>query len=184
MAKTAIVILAEGFEEVEALAPVDVLRRAGVRVMIAGLTDKIVTSSRGIKVQTDILFKDSQELPDALILHGGVPGAENLSQSPDLADFIKKMNKAGKIVAAICAAPAVVLAPTGILDGKTATCYPGCESNFSKATVHSKDRVVADGPIITSQGPGTALEFSLEIVRQLVSEDMARNLREKMLIKA
>lgn len=183
MAKTVVIILAEGFEEVEAVAPIDVLRRGGVRVTIAGVSERIVKSSRGIGIQADILLQDYQELPDAVILPGGLPGATNLAKAPEVAPFIKRMNKAGKIVAAICAAPAAVLAPTGILDGKKATCYPGCESDFSKATISSKDRVVVDGHIITSQGPGTALEFSLAIIRQLCGEEMAGNLRTKMLIQ-
>ena len=184
MAKTALVILAEGFEEIEAVAPVDVLRRAGVRVTVAGLTDQKVKSSRGLSIQCDVLFKDYKDLPDAVIVPGGLPGAANLGKSKELADFLKKMDQAKKIVAAICAAPALVLAPAGILDGKKATCYPGCESDFSKTTTYCQDRVVIDGHIITSQGPGTALEFALELVRQLVNPEMAETVRRKMLIRA
>jgi len=183
MPKTAVVILAEGFEEVEAIAPVDLLRRAGVRVTIAGATDLCVKSSRNIGVQADALLKDIQELPDAVILPGGLPGASNLARSKQVSDLVKKMNAAGKLVAAICAAPAVVLAPLGILDGKKATCYPGCESDFSAKTVHFKERVVVDGNIITSQGPGTALEFALVIAARLVGQEMADTVRGKMLIR-
>ena len=182
MAKTALVILAEGFEELEAIAPVDVLRRAGVRVTIAGLKDLKVKSSRHIGVEADILLRDLKEMPDAVILPGGIPGATNLAASPEVAALVKRMNAAGKIVAAICAAPAVVLAPLGILDGKKATCYPGCETDFSKKAIHSTERVVVDGNIITSQGPGTALEFGLVIAAQLVGKEMAENVRGKMLI--
>ena len=180
--KTALVILAEGFEEVEAVVPVDVLRRAGVRVTIAGVTDLRVKGSRMIGLAADILLKDLVDLPDAVILPGGLPGATNLAKSEEVSKLVKKMNVAGKIVAAICAAPAAVLAPLGILDGKKATCYPGCEADFSKKTVHSKDRVVVDGNIITSQGPGTALEFALAIAVRLAGQDMADNVRDKMLI--
>ncbi len=183
MSKTALVILAEGFEEVEAIAPVDLLRRAGVRVTLAGVNFLAVKSSRNIEVQADMLLKDIQDLPDAVILPGGLPGATNLAKSGEVAKLVKKMNAAGKLVAAICAAPAVVLAPLGILDGKKATCYPGCEADFSKNTVHSQERVVVDGNILTSQGPGTALEFALEIATRLVGKDMADNVRDKMLIK-
>ena len=182
MLKTALVILAEGFEEVEAIGPVDVLRRAGVRITLAGLADRQVKSSRKIGVETDILLKDLVELPDAVILPGGIPGATNLAKSEEVAELVKKMNAAGKIVAAICAAPAAVLAPLGILDGKKATCYPGCESDFSRKIVHSKERVVVDGNIITSQGPGTALEFALVIAARLVGQEMADAVRGKMLI--
>jgi 4-methyl-5(b-hydroxyethyl)-thiazole monophosphate biosynthesis len=182
MLKTALVILAEGFEEVEAIAPVDVLRRAGVRITLAGVTDRRVKSSRQIGVETDILLRDLVELPDAVILPGGLPGATHLAKSEEVAELVKKMNAAGKIIAAICAAPAVVLAPLGILDGKKATCYPGCESDFSKTTVYSAERVVVDGNVITSQGPGTALEFALVIAAQLVGKEMADTVRGKMLI--
>ena len=182
MLKTALVILAEGFEEVEAIAPVDVLRRAGVRITIAGVTDLQVKSSRKIGIEADILLRDLVEMPDAVILPGGIPGATNLAKSVEVTELVKKMNAAGKIVAAICAAPAAVLAPLGILDGRKATCYPGCESDFSKRTVHSKERVVVDGNIITSQGPGTALEFALVIAARLVGQEMADTVRGKMLI--
>ncbi len=184
MGKTAIVVLAEGFEEVEAVAPIDILRRAGVRVTIVGANSKSVKSSRGIVVQADCLLDEIKDLPDAVVLPGGLPGATNLAKAAGLAAFLKKMNEAGKLIAAICATPAVVLAPLGILDGKKATCYPGCERDFSSKTVHSKERVVKDGNLITSQGPGTAIEFSLEIVRELVSSEMAGTLREKMVIRA
>jgi len=183
MPKTALVILAEGFEEVEAIAPVDFLRRAGVRVTLAGLNSLIVKGSRHIGIQTDVLLKEVQDLPDVVILPGGLPGATNLAKSGEVTALIQKMNVAGKLIAAICAAPAVVLAPLGILEGKKATCYPGCESDFSKKTAHSKERVVVDGNIITSQGPGTALEFALEIAVRLAGKEMAENVRGKMLIK-
>jgi 4-methyl-5(b-hydroxyethyl)-thiazole monophosphate biosynthesis len=182
MKKTALVILAEGFEEIEAIAPVDVLRRAGVRVTLVGVESLGVNSSRKIGIQADALLKDIKDLPDAVILPGGLPGATNLAKSGEVAELVKKMNGAGKIIAAICAAPAVVLASLGILDGKKATCYPGCESDFSKATVHCKARVIEDGNIITSQGPGTALEFSLAIAARLVGKELADTVRGKMLI--
>ena len=184
MSKTALVILAEGFEELEAIAPVDALRRAGVRVTLAGVNSLIVKSSRGIGVQADALLKDIKDLPDAVILPGGLPGATNLAKSGEVADLVKKMNSSGKLVAAICAAPAAVLAPLGILDGKKATCYPGCETEFSSKTVFSQERVVKDGNVITSQGPGSALEFALAIVRELAGDEMAGLVRNKMLIKA
>lgn len=182
MLKTALVILADGFEEIEAIAPVDFLRRAGVRITLAGLENLRVQSSRNVGVEADILLRDLVELPDAVILPGGIPGATNLAKSEEVAELIKRMNETGKIIAAICAAPAVVLARLGILDGKKATCYPGCETDFSKTTVHSAERVVVDGNLITSQGPGTALEFSRAISEKLVGKEMTEKVREKMLI--
>ena len=184
MPRTALVILAEGFEEVEAIAPVDVLRRAGVRVTLAGVNSLVVKSSRSIGIQTDALLKDIKDLPDAVILPGGLPGAANLGKSGEVAKLVKQMNAEGKLVAAICAAPAVVLAPLGILDGKKATCYPSCATDLSAKTVHSKERVVVDGNIITSQGPGTALEFALVIAARLAGQEMADTVRDKMLIEA
>ncbi len=167
----------------EAIAPIDVLRRAGVRVTLAGVNALTVKSSRNIGVQAEAFLKDIQDLPDAVILPGGLPGAANLAKSEEVSKFVKKMSAAGKLVAAICAAPAVVLAPLGILDGKKATCYPSCERDFSSKTVHVQERVVVDGNIITSQGPGTAFEFALEIAAQLVGKTMADNVRGQMLIK-
>lgn len=184
MVKTAVVILAEGFEEVEAIGPVDVLRRAGVRVTLAGVGSMIVKSSRGVIVHAEILLEGIKELPDAVIVPGGMPGTTNLKKSPGVGEFLKKMHAAKKIIAAICAAPAGVLAPLGILNFKKATCYPGCETDFSDKVAYSKDRVVVDGNIITSQGPGTALEFSLAVADALVDKGMAETLREKMIIKA
>lgn len=182
MAKTAVVILAEGFEELEAVAPVDVLRRAGVHVTIAGVAGLQVKGSRGIGVQADVLLKDVHDLPDAVILPGGLPGATNLARSEEVKTLVKKMNIAGKLVAAICAAPAAVLAPLGILDGKKATCYPGCESDLSSKITHSQENVVVDGNVITSRGPGTALEFALAIAVRLAGQEMADTVRGKMLV--
>lgn len=184
MVKTALVVLADGFEEIEGIAPVDVLRRAGVRVTVAALTNKSVSSSRNLMLHADVLLKDVQDLPDAIILPGGLPGATNLAKSSKLKVLIQQMDDAKKIIAAVCAAPAVVLAPAGVLDGKKATCYPGCERDFSPKTVYSKERVVVDGNIITSQGPGSSLEFALAIVRRLVGNEIAETVREKMLIQA
>ena len=183
MPKTALVILAEGFEELEAVASVDVLRRSGVNVTIAGVANLLVKSSRGIGIQADMFMKDVKDIFDAVILPGGLPGATNLARSKEVAALIKKMNAAGKMVAAICAAPAVVLAPLGILDGKHATCFPGCESDFSNKTVYSPDSVVVDGNIITSRGPGTALEFALTVAARLVGKETADTVREKMLAR-
>jgi protein deglycase len=184
MAKTALVILAEGFEELEAVAPIDVLRRAGVRVTIAGVAELLVKGSRGTIVQADVLLNDIKDLPDAVILPGGLPGATNLARSEEVKTLVKKMNLAGKLVAAICAAPAAVLAPLGILDGKKATCYPGCESDLSTKTTYSKESVVVDGNVMTSRGPGTALEFALAIAARLAGQEMADMVRGKMLIGA
>lgn len=176
-------MIAEGFEEIEAVTPVDVLRRAGFEVTIAATgSSKSVTGSHGVRLEADVLLKDIQETPDAVVMHGGIPGAENLAKSKELSALLLKMKSQNRLIAAICAAPALVLAPAGILQGKKATCYPGYEKELAagKATF-SSERVVVDGSVITSRGPGSALEFSLEIVRNLVDDKTADKLTKALL---
>lgn len=181
MVKKALVILAEGFEEIEAVTPIDILRRAPVEVIIAGLNNKEVRGAHGIKINTDVLFDDFRQEIDALILPGGSPGAENLAKSPKVAGLINKVFKAGKIIGAICASPALVLEPTGILKGRRATCYPGMEKLFSPDVKFSAEAVVREDNIITSRGPGTALLFALKIVEALIDKKTAEGLAEKVL---
>lgn len=176
------IILADGFEEVEAVTPIDFLRRAGIEVVVAGLDKRLVTGSRAIQIQTDISLHDFQGLPDVLILPGGKAGADRLHASKAVSDLIQSTYKSGKIIAAICASPAVVLLPSGVLDGKTSTCYPGFQINFGTKTHHSEERVVRDGQVITSKGPGTAAEFSYEIARALVGDEIAQKVSNAMLI--
>ncbi|MBI1978359.1 MAG: DJ-1/PfpI family protein [Candidatus Omnitrophica bacterium] len=183
MAKKVLVILADGFEEIEAVTPIDVLRRAGVEVILAGLSGKVVTGAHGIKFQTDVTLDEYKDLPDAMVLPGGMPGAQNLGKSPKVAELVKKMNSQNKIVGAICAAPALAVAPTGILNGRKATCYPGFEKDFPSQVTFSTDRVVVDGNVITSRGPGSAFEFALELVEKLVGKEKVETLREGMLVK-
>ena len=182
MKKTALIVLADGFEEIEAVTPIDILRRAGVEVMIAGLEKKQVKGSRGVEVSADILLADYKDTPDAVVLPGG-PGAEKLARSVAVRKLILRAQKADKLIAAICAAPALVLAESGVLEGKKATCYPGYEDRFGKGTVFVSDRVVTDGQVITSRGPGTAMEFSLAIVGQLVSDEKSDQVAQKMVVK-
>ena len=179
---TALVILAPGFEEIEAATPIDVLRRAGVEVTVVGLDVLQVTGSRGLTFVADCVLADAPREPDLILLPGGMPGAANLAASEDLRTRLQEEHAAGGRVAAICAAPAVALAPTGLLEGRRATCYPGFEERFSEAVEFSEERVVVDGRITTSRGPGTALEFSLALVEQLVSAEVAAGLREGMLV--
>ena len=183
MAKKVLIILADGFEEIEAITPIDVLRRAGVEVILAGLSGKIITGAHGVKFQTDVTLDEYKDLPDAIILPGGMPGAQNLGRSPKVAELVKKVNSQNKVVGAICAAPALALAPTGILNGKKATCYPGFEKDFPSSVTFSSDRVVVDGNIVTSRGPGSAFEFALELVEKLVGKEKAETVSEGMLVK-
>lgn len=181
--KKVLVILAEGFEEIEAITPIDVLKRAGLEVVTAGVRSKQVTGAHGIKLETDLLLSDYPGLPDAVILPGGLPGAQNLADSAEVTELVRKMNDQKKIVGAICAAPALVLAPKGILNGKKATCYPGFEKNFSSKVSFSTERVIVDGHIVTSKGPGSALEFALELVRILAGAEKRETLRQGLVAK-
>ena len=183
MRKTVLIVLADGFEEIEAVTPIDVLRRAGLEVIVAGVGKREVTGAHEITVETDIMLEQYQGSPDAIILPGGMPGAENLQKSEALKDLLQKMKKSGKLITAICASPAVVLAPNGILDGKKATCYPGFENELGPKVKFLPERVVTDGLVVTSRGPGTAMEFSLELVSQLVSLEKAEQLSQKMAVK-
>lgn len=182
MGKDVVIILAHGFEEIEALSSADVLRRAEINVTLAGLDDEFITGSRGITVKTDRVFDDST-LFDAVILPGGLPGAENLASSEKVKAYLRKMNAEKKLICAICASPALVLAPAGILDGKKATCYPGFEDKFPEDAEPVEDKVVQDGNIITSRGPATALEFALKITENLAGEDKADAVAQGMLFE-
>ncbi len=182
--KKAIIVLAEGFEEVEATVPIDVLRRSEVEVTTAGLGKLEIKGAHNITIKTDVLFDDYKDLPDVVIFPGGIPGAENLALSAKVKDLVLKMAAEKKLIAAICASPALVLAPLGILEGKTATCYPGMENNFLSGTTHSKNSVVQDGNIITSQGPATAFEFGLKIADNLVGKQKTDMVASQMLFGA
>ena len=195
-----IVLLAEGFEEVEAITPIDYLRRAGIEVHTAAVGLKetgkgaYVTGSHNIQVRADTtteeLLTKNKFTPsewDGVVCPGGLPGSDNLAASKETGVFLQAMADAGKWVCAICAAPARVLAPLGILKGKRFTCYPGEESKVtssgSAGAEWKKDRVVIDGNIITSRGAGTAGEFSCAIIGALINEGEAKMLSEKVLLE-
>lgn len=181
MAKRAIIILATGFEELEAVSVIDILRRAGVELTIAGLDSINISSSRNVTIVTDKKFDDVKDEFDACILPGGMPGAMHLSHSKKLGGFIKKMYSKGSIIAAICASPAVVLAPLGILDNKTATCYPGMQNEFPASAKYKEGAVAIDGNLITSRGPATSMDFAYAIVEKLIGKNIADKLRKDML---
>ena len=180
--KKALLFLAEGFEEVEAITPVDFLRRAGVDVKTVGVGGLDITGGHGIIIKADINISDlSLEEAieyDAVIVPGGLPGADNVAADNMANLIIKYFSDNEKIVAAICAAPAVVLAPVGALDGKTATCYPGFEKVFGDSADFSPDRVIVDGNLITSRGPGTAAEFSVALIETLAGAEAADQIRK------
>jgi len=182
MAKKALVALAQGFEELEAVAVIDVLRRGGVEVIAAGVDSLQVKSSRKITFWADKQLKDCGDDFDAAVLPGGMPGAANLAASKELNSLLKKFNVEKRIIAAICAAPAIVLAPLGILDNKSATCYPGDHKAFNKTTIYKEDAVVVDDNIISSRGPATALEFAFVILEKLTDKNTSDKIRKAMLI--
>ena len=177
----ALVLMAEGFEEIELTSIVDILRRGEVTVVIAGLQDKTITGSRGIKMQPDVTLDSIKELYDIVILPGGSPGFINLGNDNRVIDLVNKYYTQGKLVAAICAAPAV-LVKAGILTGKQATIYKGMENELKNAT-YIDEPVVEDGTIITSQGPGTAMEFALTILERLTNEQKEKAIREQLLFR-
>ncbi len=183
MSKKILILLADGFEEIEAITIIDVLRRAEFHVTTAGVSGKMIAGAHGLKVEADIELSKYKDTPDAVILPGGMPGSKNLGESPLAAEIIKKVHSQKKIIGAICAAPALALAKHGILEGKKATCYPGFEQHFGSGVKFSSDRVVIDGNVITSRGPGSALEFALELVNQLGEPKKAEALREGMLVR-
>ncbi len=181
--KHAIIVLAKGFEEIEAVTSIDLLRRAAIHVCIAGVKpdNGCVTGSHGIRICVDRDMADVTETFDAAIFPGGLPGADYLAQSNDVRRLIQRMHAEKKVIAAICAAPAVLLAPLGILEGKTATCYPGMENAFPKNAHYSTQPVLIDNTLITSRGPGTAIAFALAIIEHLTNPKTAAGLRSTIL---
>jgi len=180
--KKAIIFLAEGFEEVEALTPADVLRRAGIEVITVSISDTLqVTGARQITVTADACFNDiNYKSADILILPGGIPGATNLYNHAGLKNLIQEFARENKWLAAICAAP-MVLGELELLKGKTVTCYPGFESHLKGANVTTKP-VVTDENIITGKGVGAAMAFSLRLVEILTDKKTAEDLSEKMVV--
>lgn len=191
MPKNAIVLLADGFEEVEALTPVDYLRRAGVEVTTAAIGKTgAVTGAHGVTINADTTLAAALQKSkgwDAVILPGGMPGAKNLAGSGETAGLLKETAAADKWICAICASPAVVLAPLGLLAGRKYTCYPGMEKQVAGA-IWQDERVVIDagnggaGGIITSRGAGTAGEFASAVISVLLGKSNADALAASVLL--
>lgn len=172
--------LANGFEEIEALCPLDLLRRAGLEVTTVGIGSDRVQGSHGITVEADIpegMYADAA--PDMVILPGGMPGARHLDESRTVDVALKAAARRGAFIAAICAAP-MVLGHRGLLAGKRATCFPGFEGELEGAEL-AGERVVRDGNVITAAGMGVALEFGLALVAALKGEQAADELRRAVL---
>ncbi len=161
-----LVVLAQGSEELEAVTVIDLLRRARIEVVVAGLTPGPLAGSRGTVLVPDKTLDDALALDyDMVVLPGGQPGTTHLNQDPRVHRLLQQMAAAGKYTAAICAAPAV-LARAGLLTGKRATCYPGALDHVAGVTLETQ-AVVHDGKVITSRGPGTAMDFALALIETL-----------------
>ncbi|MGN0738812.1 MAG: DJ-1 family glyoxalase III [Treponema sp.] len=198
----AIELLAEGFEEIEALTPVDYLRRAGIETAIAGVGQTCnvsggISGGHKIRIECDLSVTDylylnaNSDLPDAIIIPGGLNGAKNIAKNPAAMRLINEMNENNRLVCAICAAPIVVLAQTGILKGRKFTCYPDMEKQLSEFVPDAgkiselmegseliKDKAaIQDGNLITARGPGAAEEFSLAIINALCGEEMVQKIK-------
>jgi len=174
--------LAQGFEEIEALTNIDVLRRAGLDVVTAGIGSREIEGDHGVKVQTDTEISElSSDDLSAVVLPGGMPGAANLRDSGRLLKIIREINEKGGLCAAVCAAP-IVLDAAGILEGKNATSYPGFDEEMPSCN-YKEDRVVTDGNIITGRGPGVAMEFALTVVEYLLDAKERAQLEDAMLVQ-
>jgi 4-methyl-5(b-hydroxyethyl)-thiazole monophosphate biosynthesis len=183
MAKV-LVPMADGVEEIEAVTIIDVLRRAGVEVVCAGLTGKPVTASRKVKLIPDKSLEDvKDEAFDMVVLPGGGDGVENLKRDPRVKAILQGMTERQKWVTAICAAP-TLLAAYGLLEGKKATSHPSRREQTALGSVdYREQRVVQDGHIITSRGPGTAMEFALKLVEVLCGREKVTELKEALVTK-
>lgn len=176
-----LVPLAEGFEEIEAVTVVDLLRRAGIDVRTASLGDARVTGSHGIPVEADISV-DAVDVADydMIVLPGGMPGAAHLGQDPRIITLLRRFADTGRYTAAICAAPGV-LAAAGLLDNRRATSFPGFLAPDSAPGIRLSDApVVVDGKVVTSRGPGTATEFSLELIELLCGRQAAEAVASRL----
>lgn len=171
------VFLADGFEEIEAIAPIDIMRRAGINVKTVGVGGKDIKGSHGIMISSDIEIKDIEDDAEMIILPGGT-GASNLEKSAEVQNAIDKAVEKGAFIGAICAAPAI-LGRKGLLKGKKAVCYPGFESDLLGAMVENS-QVCRDGRIITGNGPGAAFAFGLTLAECLSGN--AQKVKSGMLI--
>ena len=179
--KKVVVFLADGFEEIEGLTVVDLLRRAGVEVVTASVKGKKeINGAHQIMVLADELIEDIDYAKvDMVVLPGGMPGTLNLAKCEMVVNIVKEFHESGKEIAAICAAPSI-LGDLGILAGKNAVCYPGFEERLSGAIV-SEEQVIADGNITTSRGLGTAIPFALKLIEKSVGIEEAQKIKESII---
>lgn len=181
--KRVLIMLADGFEEVESLTVVDYLRRSDIICDTTAITnERIVEGAHNIAVKTDKILDEinTSNGYDGLVLPGGMPGAANLRDDERVINLIREFNRQGKLVGAICAAP-IVLQKAGIIDGKQVTSYPGFENELRGAS-YSEELVVQDENIITARGPAVAVYFAVEIVEYLCGKEVAKKLKEDILL--
>ena len=182
--KKVAVMFGDGFEPVEAVAPVDVLRRGGVEVTtVSVMSDRLVTAAQGVPVMADaqvedIVFDDF----DMIVAPGGTGGVQNLSKCRPLLDALKDFAAQGKPIGSICAGP-TILADLQLLGGRRATCYPGCQANFPEGVYQDVYDVVRDGNLVTASGPGQALAFGVELLRALMGDKVAEDVAKGMLLE-
>jgi 4-methyl-5(b-hydroxyethyl)-thiazole monophosphate biosynthesis len=177
-----LVPLADGCEELEAVTIIDILRRAGIEVVSAGLGEGPVTASRGVVLIPDKALDDVlNEEFDMIALPGGLPGADHLDTDPRIHALLQRMAEQDKYTAAICAAPKVLL-NAGLLDGRRATAYPGViDGRLAESSQLLADAVVSDGRVITSRGPGTAMDFALTLIEHLLGADKRQEVEEPLM---
>lgn len=178
---TALVVLANGFEEIEAITPIDLLRRAEIVVETATIEEKLeTTGAHGITVKADTFLENVRDNEfDFIILPGGQPGSNNLKKSPELKQFLRVQSKMKKGIAAICAAP-TILENAGVLKGQKITSYPGLESHFTSSHYQTENVVISEN-IITSRAVGTAIAFSLELVKKMKGKEVADKIAKAIL---
>lgn len=185
MEKLVAIMLGDGFEPVEALAPADALRRGGVKVDLVSVMEGLqVTSAQDITMYADDGVGDVDlDGFDMIMVPGGSVGVENLAKCQPLAEALKRFMAEGKLVASICAGP-TILADLGLLEGRKATCYPGCQDGFPQGVYQEGLGVVRDGNLITASGPGQALDFGIETLRALMGDAVADEVAQSMLLTA
>lgn len=180
--KKALILLAPGFEEIESVAVIDILRRAGVKVTVAGTVDGPIDGARRVRVVPDIAIDHlSGGDFDMVVLPGGQPGTENLRKDGRVERILREADGKGRYIAAICAAPSL-LASVGLLTGKKATSHPSVRA-LMEGSSYSDERVVVDGRWITSRAPGTAIEFAFQLVTLLVGEEKAAEINQSVMAK-
>lgn len=175
-----VILLGNGFEEMEAITPCDLLRRAGIQVCFAGIGGKRIAGAHGICIEADCAVETlAEEKPEMVILPGGLGGVASIRGSACAMELIARQHREGRPVAAICAAP-TILAELGITDGKKATCYPGMEAQMGAAVLLPEDCVAADGSVITGRAAGTAIQFALHLIASLRGREAAQQVADSI----